>query len=475
MTATTNTPVELDLADIQGNLLRGYRCTHARHFAIAVDAGGNGPAFVAALISGDDQVPQVTTADEWNDKPEYCLNIGVTAPGLTALGVVDATLKTFPTAFQVGSAARSAIAAGANDWDSTGIGDIGTSAPENWILGGPANPTVHMLLSLYTDDHHVPALEERTTQLRALMAAHGITEILAHDAVAFEHGRVHFGYRDGISQPWIAGTPGTRRADLQPDALTGDFLLGRNYTNIYRGNFRNGIPAALADNATYSAFRILRQDVYAFEDFLARAAARYGFDPELVAAKIVGRWRNGVPLALAPGPFEPAELPVSALNNFDYAPTDDHPMYLDDVDGARCPIGSHIRRLNPRGALVMGQPHNHRIVRRGMPYGEELDPTAPPDDVERGLVGHFLCGDLENQFEFIQRVWVNQDISAAGLRGSRDPILGAQPPAGGKLTIRTNDTRDPVVLDDLPRLVDTRGSLYLFVPGIGGLRTLASA
>jgi hypothetical protein len=67
------------------------------------------------------------------------------------------------------------------------------------------------------------------------------------------------------------------------------------------------------------------------------------------------------------------------------------------------------------------------------------------------------------------------DLSAVGLRGTRDPILGAQPPEGGQLVIRTQDSRDPIIVSDLPRLVTTRGSVYCMFPGIGGLRFLVAA
>lgn len=473
MSAASGTP-PLELTDIQGNVLRGFRASHARHLALAVGAGGDGPGFIAALVSGhDDRSPQVSAADRWEEKPPYALNLGVTAEGLAALAVPDATIQQFSAAFVAGSAARSTIAEGSDDWTRVGIGDIGTSSPDTWILGGPSTPAVHLLASLYTDDRSTVELEARTAQLRAVADEHGITEVSCHDAVALPEGRVHFGYRDGISQPWIDGSPGPRPSDRQPAAGSGDFLLGAGHRNIYRGNFAGGIPSVLADNGTFSAFRILRQDVTAFEAFLDRAAERYEFDRELVAAKLVGRWRNGVPLTESHETDTPPNgVPPAPHNDYDYASTPDHPTYFDDTNGVRCPVGAHMRRLNPRSGLVMGLPHNHRIIRRGMPYGPPVSDT--PDDVERGLIGHFICGDLEAQFEFIMRVWANQDISAAGLRGTRDPILGAQPDCGGKFTIRTTDRRDPVVLNDLPRLVDTRGSLYLFLPGINALRSLAA-
>ena len=170
-----------------------------------------------------------------------------------------------------------------------------------------------------------------------------------------------------------------------------------------------------------------------------------------------------------------ADPPISweRLNDFDYAPAAGHPTYYDDFEGRRCPIGAHIRRLNPRSSLVTGLPHSRRLIRRGMPYGPPFDPKHP-DKKDRGLVGLFICGDLELQYEFILRVWANGDLSTHGLRGTRDPLIGHQPDNGGQFVLRTNDARDPIVLTGLPTLVQTRGSVYCFIPGIGGLRYLAS-
>ena len=462
----------LDLADIQGNLLQGYRSENARHFALGIGNAQGGAAFVGDLVSGDEtRSPQITTAELWppGQKPSYRLNIGITCGGLEALGVPDGTLAAFPAAFREGAAQRALdpdpdYAKGAN------LGDNLASSPANWILGGTQDPPVHVVLSLYTDD--AQHLDELSTKLRALFAANGLDEIAAHDANALPGGRVHFGYRDGIAQPQIAGAPGKDVPDMQPQANVGDFLLGCDYVNLYGGNYLEAIPSELGDNATYGAFLMLRQDVAAFEDFLQHRAKRWQLNEELVAAKLLGRWRDGTPLTLVPDGGH--TIPDERINEFDYAPGDGHEAFYDDVTGIRCPIGAHIRRLNPRGSLVMGKPHSRRLVRRGMPYGPPYDPANPNDGAERGLVGLFICGDLEMQFEFILRVWANEDISTHGLRGTRDPLIGAQPPDGGEFVIRTDDSRDPIVFNGLPRLTQTRGSVYVLIPGIGGLRHLAS-
>src|SRR5262245_31109477 len=290
----------LDLADIQGNLLRGYRSANARHFALGIGTAQGGAAFIGDLVSGDEnKSPQVTTAEEWppGTKPSYRLNIGFTYGGLGALGVPAGALAAFPAPFREGAAQREQdphpdYAKGDN------LGDDGASAPSNWILGGTHDPPVHIALSLYTDD--AQHLDELSATLRALFAANGLTEIAAHDANALPDGKVHFGYKDGIAQPQIAGAPGTDVPDMQPQASVGDFLLGCDYLNVYGGNYLEAIPPELGDNATYGAFLMLRQDVAAFENFLEHRANRWELDKELIAAKLLGRWRDGTPLTLVP-------------------------------------------------------------------------------------------------------------------------------------------------------------------------------
>jgi deferrochelatase/peroxidase EfeB len=314
-----------------------------------------------------------------------------------------------------------------------------------------------------------------------------------HAAQALPGGRIHFGYRDSISQPRIRGMEAIEAwiPDLQPDCDPGEFLLGHDYLNQFGGNFLEDLPPELAANGSYGAFRIMAQDVYGFADYTQRISQRFrmgtpGSDehPDMVAAKLMGRWPEGESLVVSPQC--PRGIADAELNNFDYAPPPDQPAYFDDKLGLRCPIGSHVRRMNPRSAVVMGKPHTRRIIRRNLPYGPAIVPGARPDEVERGLIGYFVCGDLELQFEFLLKIWANMDIATAGLRGTRDPMIGAQDWLGetcptdargdwaGQYVIRTNDLRDPIVLDDLPRFVRTRGSVYCLLPSLSGLAHLAA-
>jgi len=452
----------IDLDDVQGNILRGWRVRQARHFVLAVGDAARARRFIAGLVSGDPaDGPQVTSAAHWQNKPPYCLNVGLSFEGLRALGVAPASLALFPPAFAQGPAARAA-----------GVGDTGPSDPTHWHFGGTGTPAAHLMLSLYTDEARPERLEQLSQTLRQRFSDHALALLSSHDASALPEGRVHFGYKDGISQPRIAGQTTQAPPDMQPPAGAGDFLLGHDYVNAYGGNFIGDLPGALCNNASYAAVRMLAQDVPAFEGLLDEASARHGVDREWIAAKLMGRWRNGVPLTLSPEVADP-DMPANRLSNFDYAPTAEHPSYYDDADGLRCPIGSHARRMNPRGALVTGKPHSRRLVRRGMPYGPAWDPRDPASArVERGLFGLFICGDLEMQYEFLVGTWALQDIATRGLRDTQDPILGTPGALGGRFVIRTGDARDPITLA-VPRLVTTRGSLYLMLPGLGGLKTIA--
>ncbi len=460
--------MSIDFADVQANILRGITLPQARHFMLAGTRAAGTAQFIGALLDGPG--PRISSAAPWpaHERPRYVLTIGFTAAGLAALGLPPALMQAFPDAFTAGAAARAAA-----------LGDTGTAAPTAWAYGGGG--AEHLVLSLYSDEARAPQRDEIGRQLRGLMAQHGLVECGVFDAASFPHGAVHFGYRDGIAQPRIEGVPrkgSDGLPDMQPPAPPGEFLLGKDYVNQFLGNWLGDLPPELGDNGSYGVLRMIRQEVATFDALLARVATRYGVDPEWVAAKLMGRWRNGTPLTLAPqaapGAAQPPELPPGQINRFDYAPTPEHPAFFDDAEGRRCPIGSHIRRLNPRSALVMGKPHTRRIIRRAMPYGPPWQPNQADDGIERGLLGYFVCGDIESQFEFLLQTWVNADYATHGLRGTTEPILGTQPRSGGRFVIRTDNALDPLVIDDLPQLTVTRGCLYCFLPGLGGLRRLAA-
>jgi deferrochelatase/peroxidase EfeB len=462
----------LDYADIQGTILRGYRVDMGRHFILGITNAAAAGALIGGLVDGTGGLPRITTAARWRVKPDCFVNIAFTAAGLAALGVAPAQLATFDVAFQRGATSPTT---------ANLVGDVGDSAPSNWIGGLADGQQVHVVLSLWVDDD--PAvLEADTARLRTAFAG-CMTELSAHDARALPDNKVHFGYRDSIAQPTVIGAPPRKHEipDDQTPVATGELLLG--YPNQGGGTYTVQ-PAELAANASYAAFRILEQDVAGFEAFLTEYAAKAGIDPEMLAAKVCGRWRNGNPLELVPAPAP--VLPVSQLNDFRY--TD---PAQDDTLGLKCPIGSHIRRNNPRDAAVVGTDStHHRIVRRAMPYGPAYDPAHPDSAATpRGLIGYFINASLFNQFEFLTGQWnllstfVKSAPAPCG-SGTGNPVLnisgedvflGVNDPASSSFTIpacsasgRANQT-----LKGFPRLITTRGGAYCFLPGIKGLRYLA--
>jgi Dyp-type peroxidase family len=224
-------------------------------------------------------------------------------------------------------------------------------------------------------------------------------------------------------------------------------------------------PDILGRNGTYLGFRKLHSRVATFRQYL-QANARSDAEQELLAAKLVGRWPSGAPLVLAPERDDPAlGADAERNNNFLY--------YDGDPHGLKCPLGSHIRRSNPRDALKdQGAVVNlHRILRRGATYGPMLpDGVLEDDRVDRGSVFVFIGSSLARQFEFVKSQWQN-DGSFIGLDQERDVIAGNND-GSGTFTIPERPIRRR--LHGLPRFLLTRGGEYCFMPGIRALHWLAN-
>ena len=454
----------LELGDIQGIVLNGWvRLKFCRCLFLGVHNAGAVKRWLGTAVR---EVATARRRPKGAEMPGTHVQIGFTAAGLAALGLPSDAMQTFPRDFRVGMAHpdRSAV-----------LGDRGDSAPERWQVGGPNTPPVHILLMLYALTR--AALDEVTA---TLCPAEGLEEVFRQDSVRHDSTEP-FGFRDGISQPAIEGAPQPVLPG-QDVVKPGEFILG--YVNAYGeqppmptvsaaldpANLLTphaGDPArrALGRNGTFLVLRKLAQDVDGFWRFLDAQTRRPdgSSDPERrtwLAAKLVGRWPSGAPLVLAPDRDDPALGSDGRRNNdFRFASSDPY--------GEVCPLGSHVRRCNPRDSLV-GSParslrisNRHRIVRRGRPYQEAS---------ERGLLFVALNADLERQFEFIQQAWVN-DPAFNGLHDNKDP-LAADNDGGGVMMIPGRPVRQRI--HGLPRFVTVRGGGYFFVPGIRALRFLAT-
>ena len=95
---------------------------------------------------------------------------------------------------------------------------------------------------------------------------------------------------------------GTRRPGRAP-RKPGEFILG--YPDEDGPSRPLPQPEILSRNGSYLAYRRLEEHVGAFRDFL-REHGKTPDGEELLAAKLMGRWRSGAPLVLAPDKDDPA-------------------------------------------------------------------------------------------------------------------------------------------------------------------------
>src|SRR5689334_8100549 len=287
----------------------------------------------------------------------------------------------------------------------------------------------------------------------------GIEAIWRQDCHALPDEKEPFGFKDGISHPAIEGSgiPGTNPHE-QP-LKAGEFVIG--YTDEMGGT-QHTVPEVLGKNGTYVVFRKLHQRVAEFRKYL-RTNSKSAEDEELLAAKMMGRWRSGAPLALCPLHDDPA-LGSDARRNNDFM------FEADDAGGFKTPAGSHIRRTNPRDAAIAGFARIHRMIRRGTAYGPLLPEGVLEDDgADRGLMFAFVGASIGRQFEFVQSQWINDGVFF-GAGAERDPITGS-PGGPGSLTVPRKPVRRRC--QGIPQFVLTRGGEYCFMPGLRALRWLA--
>ena len=453
-----------DFPDIQGFILHGYNMPKSRHFVLTIGQVGAALDFLTTLTSGSGAL-SITTAERWprGVKPEYALNLGLAARGLEALKL-PASLNINPGNFS--SFLGGAVAAAGY------VGDVGPNSPDNWVTKlNTANANrAHLLLSLYTntaDDRDLYAAQLRQMFAQVIpppgapdsdVLEWDVDPYVFVDPVSGESFRkIHFGYTDGISNPIIdeVGLAPPRPNQL-PYVPAWQFVTRDGDMTSY--NLPD--PLEFGQNGTFSAFRILEQDVAAFDAFLS-ADGRDEAAQEYLASKLCGRWRNANPVVLrahAPG----RRLPDNDLTDFDYGT---------DTVGEPCPFSSHTRRTNPRGGplVSVGDKVDHRIMRRADAYGPHYQGTN--DGKPRGLAGHFMCAMLSNQFEFIMSQWVDSGtFPGTAAQAGIDPLLG-NVPAGSTFTYW--ESGKPVTVGGFSRFVTTKGGLYCFIPSITAIKWMA--
>jgi Dyp-type peroxidase family len=478
---------DLDLKDIQGLIVRGYRDLDAATYLLL--GIQDGEAARHWLVTLDDQITDAETRTSHTS-----LHVAFTHAGLVTLGIDAETLATFPNEFTEGmtSERRRII-----------FGDHGENAPEKWVWGGPKTLPVHILLMLFAVDE--PTLQTFSESLSRGFSFGGVTQIgealtttLLRDAQT-GYNKEHFGFNDAVSQPFIEGLG--ERGSPANTVKAGEFILG--YPNEY--DLLTESPAVRAErdpqrlmpdhpsergahdlgrNGSYLAFRQLYQDVGRFWQYLDDVTkdANGSSNPEArlkLAAKMVGRWPSGAPLVRTAEHDNPE---LGQENDFGY-----HGM---DSLGLRCPLGAHIRRSNPRDSLdpnlgsrkALDINNRHRILRRGRAYGKPVSTSMRIEDImradtsgDRGL--HFICfnGNISRQFEFVHQTWINNP-KFAGLYEDTDPLIGDRASREtGQARVFTEQAM-PVRrrLTNPPQFVFVRGGAYFFMPSKRAVRYLGS-
>jgi Dyp-type peroxidase family len=232
-------------------------------------------------------------------------------------------------------------------------------------------------------------------------------------------------------------------------------------------------------NGSYMVFRRLEQKVPEFRKFVAERAVRLGMDRELLAARIVGRWKSGAPAERAPLLDNPG-LGADPQRNNDFG-------FADDPYQRKCPYAAHIRKAYPRDDIALAEAQRHRIIRRGIPFGPEVAPGETTTKHSRGLM--FVCyqTSIERQFEFIQRNYSNNPGFVSGksrpgggpVSPGFDPIIGQAPGNGAREmdepypNYPAGDRRTTLVIPD--QFVVPTAAAYFFMPSITALRTVLTS
>jgi len=469
--AIIQNPKTIDLSDIQGMVTRGYsKLFETAYIILKVEDAVKAKEWIKAIL------PSVGSADH-TVKYTNTLHLAFGSKGLTALGLNDKNLATFPIPFREGISTphRNRV-----------LGDHGINKPDQWRWGNENEAEIVLIFHAENKegmDTFLNAEKARIKTNGGLSIVHEMRGYLPKD------NKEPFGFHDGISQPVIEGSG---KSGPEHDIIaTGEFLLGyKNEFGLYPDSpllkedqgqislLTNDVNGSglkdLGRNGTFMVFRQMEQHV----DKFWKAMEQHTLNQDgtinetakiRLAAKCVGRWPSGAALVNYPN-----EDPGGSHENNDFGYADEDP------DGLKCPFGSHLRKNNPRDAFrfydknkSLKATKRHRIIRRGRTYQNS---ETNNDKGEIGL--QFICfnANLEMQFEFIQHAWANNNQSGK-LSNDTDVIIGVQPEENpsnesGKFTIQNEPVNE--IYCGWEQFVTIKGGAYLFFPSITFIKFLTT-
>ncbi len=546
--------------DIQGDILAGFNKDYRTYFFLKFPDQAKGRAWLNALLQ-QKLIASTRSVAAFNERFSAARKAtGGTDPDLKAVWLgVSFTFAALQLLMQDGTQLETDLQSYASfrngpvgNLQSNGVhdttkanalGDTGTlSGPATWLFGGideqgHDKTTIHALLNVQADDH--ADLMTELEKMRALASEYTVEIVYEQRGTTLPGARVgheHFGFKDGISQPGVDGFDvRDEAASTDPSDLLGQVAGHPGTAIIAAGEFIQGEtpephpeelltplkePATLdtnklgwMQNGSFLVFRRLAQDVPAFWGQIVKNAHTLpSTDPmqaELLSAKIVGRWRSGTPLDLAPEQDDRLVHHPLNDNNFYFFEKDASGNIVKDASGnpesdekgLRCPRFAHIRKMYPRANNAFGSRHR-RIMRRGIPFGLPFDPAngiGHAADAERGLLFVAYMRSIADQFEALQQQWANSPHFPTGVPASNATINGEPVTTSGPdPLIGTSFTRADDVLIGVPRtvaddqnavllrsnttdtllnfqrFVHTTGALYAFVPSLSTLARLAN-
>lgn len=482
------------LSNLQGNILKGHGRDHTANIFVEFDPARLAEAREWIHLFTDEHV---TSAKRQLKENERFKRNGV--PGGLFAGVYVTALGC--EFFKVAKGKKPGDASFQGGMEKAKLND-----PLRAKWDAPFRElNIHLMILLGHDDKLELSLATAAVvkELRPLT----VNDEFVSEGILIEYGNAirnangdgleHFGYVDGVSQPLFFQDENAKfEANATPSTPGG--LHWTPFAPLKQVLVADPLVAVEDACGSYFVFRKLEQDVLGFkraEKDVAKKLGLEGEEEELAGALVVGRYEDGTPVTLLP---VDGLIGSGAANNFNYDA---------DLLGLKCPFQAHIRKSNPRGTGGQpeeegGQKKEPRILppdevlaleksrimaRRGIPFGQrevtpaiEAEPEQFPSGGGVGLLFMSFQASLADQFEFIQKQWVNNATFPKGVTPAHtgiDPLIGQ--------SAATPDPKDreyewpahydqagPTVKKEFASFITMKGGEYFFAPSLDGLRAL---
>lgn len=435
--------VTIALDDIQALILRSRPVPYFGTVAIfEIDDATQAKSILKELL------PLITSAQNWHQNEDASVTLTFTYKGLGKIGLPKESLDSFPESFREGMKNR-----------ATFLYDVGVNDPKNWEKDFKYD-NIHVAAAIIANNEE--DWKNKLLEFKSKIEKNkGLKLLKSHNFGTTEEVKNVFGFRDGISNPEIEGSGIDTPPGFDRPLKAGEFILGYPGEGDITKPYPK--PDILGKNGSFMIFRKYQSQVADFNKYI-QENSRTPEEGELLAAKMVGRWRSGAPLVLAPEKDD-KELGDDPNKNNNFS-------FKNDAFGKKCPFSSHIRRMNPRDSktFVLEDERLHRIIRRSVTFGDIVPPDVTKDDgKERGQYFMGISANAMGTLEFLQKQWAN-DGNSQNLGTEKDPMIGVQD-SEGLFTMPA----DPLVkrYRGLQTFNIVKGGEYCFIPSLSALRWIS--